>query len=606
MSGEDPGAVLRIPGYELGERIGKGGMGEVYLARQVALNRQVAIKLMTLDPESDPEKQIERFRREAELMARVSHPNIVSIFDFGVADGHSYLVMEHVEGGDLRLRMPGKRPMGIEQVRNVVRAVIRAITYLHRLGILHRDLKPENILLHHEDNPKVTDFGIAVLHADSSPAHRSNPRAGTLGYVAPEQHYGLKVDERADEYSLAALTYEMLTGYLPLGVFRPPSARNRRLSPEVDAVLMRALEEDRDDRYETITQFGDELDRALATVGARPRRRIALASAASLVALSLLGAAVLLVAGRAAPGHAGIQPQPRPAPAPSAAGESVARTFTNSIGMELVLVPPGSFLMGAADSEKEAGEDERPQHRVRITHPFFMGRREVTVGEFRGFIVATKFEPEAESSGLGGGVYDREKKDIVRDLKWSWSNPGFRGKLFEDHPVVQVSWGDANEFCRWLSRREGRSYRLPTEAEWEYACRAGSTTRWCMGDSLEDLCNYAWFRENSEYAVHRVGRRRPNRFGLFDMHGNVWEWCHDWYGPYSDREVVDPTGPPRGTTRVTRGGPCDWAIEKTRSSARGYLNQFTLYMSNGFRVVCEATDGGAPKRGVQGGKTRLP
>ena len=232
---------LRIPGFEILQLIGKGGMGEVHLARQLTLNRFVAIKLLKLDQDGDREYQIERFRREAELMARAGHPNIVSVFDFGVADGRPYLVMERIEGGDLRKRLTCRKAMRTEQVREIVRPVGRALAYLHRLGILHRDLKPENVLLHNEDNPKVTDFGIAVLHTETNGRLTRTGSAGTIGYVAPEQHYGLAVDHRADEFSLAAMTYEMLTGHMPLGVVRPPSTHNRRLSPAVDRVLLKAL-----------------------------------------------------------------------------------------------------------------------------------------------------------------------------------------------------------------------------------------------------------------------------------------------------------------------------------------------------------------------------
>ncbi|HEY2155460.1 MAG TPA: protein kinase [Isosphaeraceae bacterium] len=256
--------MFEIRGYEVLERLGKGSMGEVYLARQLALGRLVAIKFLMPEGGADPEHDLARFRREAELMAKVSHPNVIPIHDFGEADGRPFLVMEYVEGGDLRRRMPAGHAMPIDEVRRIVLPVGEALAYLHRQEIIHRDLKPENILLQDDGHPRVADFGIAVLTAGAGSLTRTGWGLGTLGYVAPEQQYSLKVDERADQYSLAALAYEMLTGHLPLGVFKPPSQLNPRLGPEVDAVILRSLEESPANRFATIREFTAALDRCLA------------------------------------------------------------------------------------------------------------------------------------------------------------------------------------------------------------------------------------------------------------------------------------------------------------------------------------------------------
>jgi formylglycine-generating enzyme required for sulfatase activity len=580
MSEESPMAPIQIPGYEIGARIGVGGMGEVFLGRQVTLNRPVAIKLMTLDAEIDPDQQLDRFRREAELMAVASHPNIVSVHDFGIVDSRPYLVMEYVEGGDLRRCMTPNQPMALERVRAVVPPVARALAYLHRLGILHRDLKPENILLHHEDNPKVTDFGIAVLHAETDATIRPDVRVGTLGYVAPEQHYGLKVDETADQYSLAALTYELLTGHVPLGVIHPPSAHNDQLPPEVDAVLLRALEEERDERYPTIIAFSDALERALIAPRTRSRRRKR--AAASLAALACLTSVTVLLGSQAAPR--------REAPSSSVAQREAPHrfdaAFRNSIDMELVHIPPGEFLMGAVDSDEQAEPTERPRHRVTITRAFDIGRYEVTVGQFRQFIEASGYETEAESNGRGGLLFDEKKQAVVQDPELTWRTPSPQIKPHDDQPVVQVSWNDAMAFCEWLSRKEDRTYRLPTEAEWEYACRAESTTVWCAGDSDEDIDAYAWTPRNADRTIHCVGRKQPNAFGLHDMHGNVWEWCLDGQRTYRARSEVDPIGPTSGDARICRGGSYDWEVAKTRSSTRYLSTRSHRYLANGFRVVC--------------------
>jgi formylglycine-generating enzyme required for sulfatase activity len=205
--------------------------------------------------------------------------------------------------------------------------------------------------------------------------------------------------------------------------------------------------------------------------------------------------------------------------------------ITNSIGMKLTLIPSGEFLMGSPDSDKDAHESEKPQHRVRITRPFYLGVYEVTRGQFRRFVDETGYQTQSERDG---------------EEDYSWRKPGFDQS--DDHPVVQVSWKDAVEFATWLSRKEGRTYRLPTEAEWEYACRAGTTTRYSNGEDTITLAlmgNVAdgtlkerfpnWGRvikaRDGFVNTAPVGRFRPNRFGLFDMHGNVYEWCSDWYDP---------------------------------------------------------------------------
>jgi serine/threonine protein kinase len=287
--------MFEIRGYEVLERLGKGSMGEVYLARQLALGRLVAIKFLMPEGGADPEHDLARFRREAELMAKISHPNVIPIHDFGEADGRPYLVMEYVAGGDLRRRMPAGRAMPIDEVRRIVLPVGEALAYLHRQEIIHRDLKPENILLQDDEHPRVADFGIAVLRAGAGSLTRTGRGLGTLGYVAPEQQYSLKVDERADQYSLAALAYEMLTGHLPLGVFKPPSQLNPRLGPEVDAVLLRSLQESPTNRFATIREFTAALDRCLATTPSSGRsgwRKLAWAGLGLLVVAGAISAYV--------------------------------------------------------------------------------------------------------------------------------------------------------------------------------------------------------------------------------------------------------------------------------------------------------------------------
>ncbi len=279
--------------------------------------------------------------------------------------------------------------------------------------------------------------------------------------------------------------------------------------------------------------------------------------------------------------------------------------MTNRLGMGLRLIPAGEFKMGTKDASPfgEFATCEQPQHAVRVTRPFWMSECEITVGQFRRFVAATGYRTEAEQSGRGVNGLDLLTGEVAHRPERIWSSPGFTQS--EQHPVVAVSRSDAQEFCVWLSQLEDRSYRLPTEAEWEYACRAGTTTAFASGDIFEpglgnvgDLSLRAVFSAATDTAnwsdqfpfTAPVGTFRPNRFGLFDMHGNVGEWCHDWFDAtyYAASPEADPQGPETSTRwRVVRGG--SWYNSPTHCRSAGRHDGLPTAPSttNGFRVVLE-------------------
>jgi formylglycine-generating enzyme required for sulfatase activity len=251
-------------------------------------------------------------------------------------------------------------------------------------------------------------------------------------------------------------------------------------------------------------------------------------------------------------------------------GHPSGKIFINSIGMKFVLIPPGSFVMGSLEQEPGRNVDEGPQHEVTLTRPFYLGATEVTQGQWR---------------------------EIMGD------NPSrFRGK---DLPVENVSWDDCREFIRRLNEREKTArYRLPSEAEWEYACRAGSDTRFCFGDDMGSsvgkdklrfyfgdeqgiLDEYAWYGNNAGNETHAVAGKKPNSWGLYDMHGNVAEWCADWYGPYSGADQSDPHGPPSGSRRIVRGGFYGFGTWSVRSALRESQPPESRSCQWGFRVACD-------------------
>lgn len=228
----------------------------------------------------------------------------------------------------------------------------------------------------------------------------------------------------------------------------------------------------------------------------------------------------------------------------------------DGVTMKLAYIPAGTFVMGSDVKEPdEYFDNDAPAHRVSITHPFYMSVTEVT---------------QAQYAAIMGG------------------NPSkFPGT---NNPVEQVSWEDAVAFCKALSKKTGRTFRLPTEAEWEYACRAGSTTRYSFGDDADALSAYAWFEENSDRKTHPVGQKKPNAWGLFDMHGNVWEWCSDWVGEYRNAAVTDPEGPSSGSARILRGGSCVDDARGCRSTYRFCGKPDSRYRTFGLRVLMEVGD----------------
>jgi formylglycine-generating enzyme required for sulfatase activity len=272
----------------------------------------------------------------------------------------------------------------------------------------------------------------------------------------------------------------------------------------------------------------------------------------------------------------------------------------NSIGVRFVLIPPGEFDMGSTEEEvAKLVEDAKtmdapwytgtlpagaPKHRVRITKPFWLGVHEVTRGQFRQFVEDRSYKTEGERDGKGGlGLVDGR---WIQDPRFIWSgNLGF--DQTDDYPVLNVTWNDATAFCAWLSEKEGEQYHLPSEAQWEFACRAGTTTTWYSTDDEASLKEYAWFGLNVDDKTHPVGQKWPNAWGQYDMHGNVWEWCRDWWSDryYATSPMGDPPGASSGSLRVIRGGGWNYPAAVCRAAYRDRYEPSRRSQLLGFRLA---------------------
>jgi formylglycine-generating enzyme required for sulfatase activity len=267
--------------------------------------------------------------------------------------------------------------------------------------------------------------------------------------------------------------------------------------------------------------------------------------------------------------------------------------------MRLVRVKAGRFAMGSPDTDKDADDDEKPQREVEITRDFWMAGTEVTRGQFARFVAETGYKTDAERDGKGGWGW-KEGTVYGQDPRFTWRDAGFAQT--DDHPVVNVSWNDAAEFGKWLSGKSGREVRLPTEAEWEYACRAGSRTRYATGDDAASLKGHAniadasakarfpgWtteeFDDGSVFTA-AAGSFPANAFGLKDMVGNVYEWCGDGYDArfYANAAAKDPFNP-GGESRVLRGGSWGSEGKACRSANRHRGAPDDRNDITGFRVV---------------------
>jgi formylglycine-generating enzyme required for sulfatase activity/tRNA A-37 threonylcarbamoyl transferase component Bud32 len=507
-------------GYEVGRPLGSGGFAVVYLVRDLQLKRQLAVKVLSPDLITSA-TMIERFRREAEAIAGLSHPNIVPLHFIGQKDDLLYLAMACVEGGSLADRLTRDTQLPIDDATRILTEVASALAHAHKRGIIHRDIKPQNVLLDAESGRAlVTDFGIArTLDATSITA--SGLVLGTPAYLAPEQVAGEASDHRVDIYALGVMGYEILTGRPPfeaptasavlmkrLGAPPPPVTTVRpEVPPILGQVVDTCLATVPDDRFESAGDIVRILTGRTPSSGGHLTSTRRVARGASRRSLWIGAGVVAVVAaalGWAALNNSRNAAQPvTPAVSPVDSG--------------MVLIAAGDYPIGFDSGPATAAF--RPAHRVTLG-AFGIDRNEVTVGDYRTYVDSMKMPAPWPLDSVPPAA----------------------------HPVTRVTVVDATSYCRWKHPAGGR---LPTEEEWEAAARGATGRRFPWGDApVGNRANVAsGARASPAPAGTFAGGATPE--GIQDMIGNVWEWTSSSFRAY-------PNGPAIADSfaqhRVIRGG----------------------------------------------------
>lgn len=700
MTGQEIGPQNRR--YRLERLIGMGGMGQVWLATDLATHAELGhselVALKILPPQlTQSATHAKLLIEEATQARKLAHENIVRVYEWAQdpATSSYFIIMEYLEGQDLDAYLAEQGQLTLEAVLKLLSPVGEALQYAwdkHKL--VHRDIKPGNVFLTQRGEIKLLDFGIASrARSAGSSLGLQTPNAGTAGYRAPESGtHQRQPAPRLDVYAVAVMIYQLLEGRMPFDDMRPadfhpspprglnerqwrvlqdgfaylaerrPASVNELLAAlgraagpteaEVAAQAAREREAREQQRKQEQAAQAEKAEKARAD---EEKRKVMVAELAARRQAEAQAAAAekqrqeqqrrALEAKQRAEAEAAAQARKqalreqllarREADAKKAreereeqqrkaaqlkaevayrqeqerhrkqqaerhAAELAAMTATTPVadangvlrdrfldgtgaGPDLVLIPTGRFQMGSHEHEQaqavKAGaqknwlERELPQRWVGIEHSFAMGRYPVTVGQWRRFVKDTGWESQSDTD---------------------WRAPGFAQT--DEHPVVGVSWMDAQLYLRWLSEKTGQVYRLPTEAEWEYACRAGTRTAFSFGDTIStEQANYDGHytynggqRGAYVQGTTKVGAYQPNPWGLFDMHGNVWEWTQDvvhdnYVGAPVDGSAWEEGGDP--VRRVLRGGSWLYNPRYLRSAVR---NGFSAVLANdivGFRVA---------------------
>ena len=558
------------------KKIGKGGFAAVYLAREICKEKNEVVKIVALkiplqdDGKAALQREFDTHHNDLGVQSHIVIPPIRHLEHAELP----CLEYEYAQHGDLRQYLNtfqgGVRQLTAMQATSIFLQVVTGVANAHSLKgwrqVIHRDLKPGNILVFGGSDGKpqfrVADFGMA--HAKRNPENPNSKvtsetetviQGGTPDYMSPQQRAGKHPDKRDDVYSLGKIWYQLLANNLDKDIGTDLERRLNEIRPEIPkeikVLVKQCVDEVRtDDMPKDAVELKDRLVKL--QIAMRPPRDNLLNDL-----LIQREWQVEILKDIAKKENRSEYPPSWGRVIEKDPDESVVTNHyfreriiatglpwcVRDIGtnIEMLLIPPGRFMMGASPDDLEAKSDEKPVHEVLISNAFYLGRTPVTQAQWK------------------------------HSAKNPYKTPSHHGGV-PSRPVENVSWEMIKEF------NSATGFRLPTEAEWEYACRAGSSTP--LYGVLNDI---AWYKHNSDGQTHAVATKLPNALGLYDMIGNVWEWCEDFFGNYSTANMVNPTGPMSGEERLLRGGyvgsiHCSASRRLARSSY-----SHTAY--NGFRAV---------------------
>ncbi|MCI7645651.1 MAG: bifunctional serine/threonine-protein kinase/formylglycine-generating enzyme family protein, partial [Bacteroidales bacterium] len=562
-----------------------------------------------------------RFRREAENLAKLDHPNIIRVYDVFDENGTTYYSMEYVEGLTLDAYIQQHHPLPEADAVAILGRVCSALSFMHSQRMLHLDLKPKNIMCSTKGEVFLIDFGLSKqFGVNGEPESSTTIGAGTPGYAPLEQANPIKdgtFPATLDIYALGATIYKTLTGQRPPvatdvlneGFPLEPLVQHHR-SPSLIKVIACCMSPMKKDRYQTVadllrdypplaaedekTEIKEDTEATILdepvehpTGGApvpppivepeiivqpSPKEKMAIEPskdiarpAASMkstktVFLSVLAGLllVLLVFGaiaRCTNNHSSddtIQLYPRQA-------DPTLDITVNGVTFTMVRVEGGTFMMGATSEQTDADFDEKPAHRVTLSD-YYIGQTEVTQALWEAVMGET---PTSDGD--------------------QWET---KYGLGDNYPAYYISYDDVLSFISKLNSLTGRTFRMPTEAEWEYAARGGNKSKGYRYSGGNTLDNVGWYWGNSSSKAHPVVQKSANELGLYDMSGNVCEWCSDWLGDYSSSSQTNPTGPSTGISRVLRGGSWDSdATTFSRVANRGYNSPWIRSSAYGVRLA---------------------
>ena len=553
--------------YRIIKKLGQGGFGITYLAENTLLEGKVAIKefffkeycerddsasCVTI-PKSGNREIVERFKlkfvKEARTIFRLNHPNIVRIHDVFEENGTAYYVMEYIEGESLGDMVKRRGAIPEAEALGYVKDAARALEYIHSKNINHLDIKPGNLMKRKEDGRIIViDFGVAKQYA-AVISEGCTPACISYGYspaVLYRKNGEQSFSPQSDVYALAATLFKLLTGNTPPEAIEVLSEglpvaelQEKHISRPVISAIAMAMK-GRHERTQTIAEFVSNLENR-ANKSKKPVFKSgwlwAVVVAVTIVAIWLM------------------VPFNKGASSDNSSNDSIytpkIKTFyANGVPFEMVEVRGGTFRMGATSEQGcDAYDWEKPVHSVTLSG-YYIGKTEVTQALWKAVM---------------------------------GSNPSyFKG---DDLPVECVSWDDCQEFIRKLNSLTGQHFRLPTEAEWEFACRGGNNSLGYKYSGSDNIDNVAWYCDNSGDETHPVATKSPNELGIHDMSGNVWEWCSDWYDKYSSGALTNPKGPESGSLCVRRGGCRSYSARNCRSSFRHFNFPAHRYGSLGLRLA---------------------